>query len=72
MTKINLKCIPSYPSEARGLEPAWHILEKAVLHRHLLTLWSLLHSFPFQSAFHGYSMDSSAQISYALHPSLLI
>ena len=31
MAKINLKCFPPYPHEARGFELAWHTLEKAVL-----------------------------------------
>ena len=39
------------------------MLEKEILHRHLLAIWSSFCSFPFQSAFHSHTLDSSAQIS---------
>ena len=41
------ECIPPYPSKTRGLESARDMLEKQVLHRHLLALRSWLRPYLF-------------------------
>ena len=70
MAIIDLKCFLPYPCEARGLELAWHMLEKAVLHRHVLTVWSLFCPFLFQSVFstviHGI-LQYKYDVCYLLH-----